>query len=191
METETLQQPMQASVSDAIPLREKLKAMTKEQLIQYADEAFALTVDARLKTETIIEKLLEIENGVKQQANKLNKESALMAETDNDPVVDVIFHRMDFPEADLEFSFSGKRGMRGTENPKGFAKCPSYHLWPGETYSIPWSVKEHLESLTFTTHKPVIDPVSGLQSGVIPIVKPRFVLQLKMTKEQVIKMKKQ
>jgi len=189
METETIQQPMPVSLSEAPVLRDKLKAMTKEQLIQYADEAFALTVDARLKTETIIDKLLEIEKGVKAQADKLNKESVAMTEAEDDPVMDMIFHRMDFPEADLEFSFSGKRGMRGANNPKGFAKCPSYHFWPGETYSIPWSVKEHLESLTFSTHKPVIDPVSGLQSGAIPIIKPRFVLQLKMTKEQVIKMK--
>lgn len=176
------------SVTETPKLADRLKVMSKEDLIIFAGDTYGLDVDKRLSPESIIKEILRFEKAQKDEADKVNRESAKLA-ADDDPIVTCVFHRFDFPEADLDFAYTGTRGFKGPNNPSGFVEAPKYHLFPGELCSIPWSVKEHLESLMFSTWKTVIDEKTQTVKDKIPIIKPKFVLELKMTKEQILKTK--
>ena len=160
------------------------------QLIQLADTKYGLTVDATVAKKAIIEELLRADSAVKGQAREITEKSAKMAATEIDQLFKIRFHRLDFPNADLEFDHDSGRGFKGPENPKGFTKLPHYHLYPGEEILLPHSVIKHLESLTFSTQKTVFDPTTGMISGTIPIIKPRFIVQLVLTDEQLKKIGK-
>ena len=190
METEIERKAVPVSITEATTLETKLRAMDKDGLIDYADNVMGLTVDRRLGEEKIIDQLLAVDTDVKIEAAKVTAESTKIASDDSDPVVDCVFHRFDFPEADLEFAYTGTRGFKGPNNPKGFSKAPRYHLFPGETCSIPFTVKEHLEKLKFVDWKTVIDEKTGTVKDRVPIEKQKYVLELKMTKEQIINSRK-
>ena len=186
-ELKTLQ-ALQASIADAIPLTAILDSMTKEDMIKYADDIFNLAVDPKLSKEVIRANILKIDEARRGQAFNQNVESTQMFLNRGDKALNVKFHRLDFPDADLEFSYSGNVGMKGNRNKQGFSKCPSFHLYPGETYTLPTSVINHLKSLTFATHKTVIDKVTGMIAGAIPVVKPKFILEYVFSKEQLEKL---
>lgn len=175
-----------SDVSEALPLSEQLKALSKSQLIKFADN-LGFQVDARLKEETIREAILKIDADHKKQAANINEESLAATVSEKDPEITVRFFNMESPGADLEFAFPGPRQMFGPKNRKGHKKCPKYHLFPGEIVKLAYSVYEHLSGLTFVTHKTVWDPASKMIKGTIPIIKPRFVLQPVLTKEDLLK----
>jgi len=162
--------------------------MTKAELIKYADTALGFKIDDKLTKVVIIENILKIDASRKSEAQKVNEESLAVAVSEADPEITVRFYNMETSGADLEFAYSGKRGMYGPNNPKGFKKCPRYHLFPGVVVKLAYSVYEHLSSLTYVTHKTVWDPETGNIKGNIPIVKPRFLLQPIFTKEQLVKL---
>lgn len=181
--------PVQSDVSESLPLEQQLKGMTKTELIRYAD-GLGYQVDGRLKEETIIENILKIDADRKGKAQKTNEESLRMTISKSDPEIEVRFFNLESPNTDVEFAYSGKRGMFGLVNKDGFKKCPVYHLFPGELVKLAYSVYEHLTSLTFVTHKTVFDPVTGMIKGNIPIIKPRFILQPIFSKEDIVSINK-
>jgi len=160
--------------------------MTKDALIGYADK-LGYTVDRRLKEDTIIRNILKIVEDRKSDATRINAESLKATVTDDDRGITVRFFNMETAGADLEFAYSGKRGMFGPNNPNGHRKCPTYHLFPGEEVKLAYSVYEHLSGLTFVTHKAQWDSVTGMIKGNIPIIKPRFILQPIFSKEDLLK----
>ena len=190
--------PVQVDVTESLPLEVQLKAMTKRQLIEYGGN-LGFNIDRRLKESTIIQNILAVVADRKSNAAKTNAESLRATVTEDDPMIEVRFFNIETPGVDIEFAFAGKKGMYGPKyikdgktygNPKGHRKCPKYHLFPGEVTKVAYSVYEHLESLTFVTHKTVFDPVSGMIQGNIPIVKPRFILQPVVTKSDLININK-
>lgn len=182
-------EPSQSDLTEGLSLSEQLKGMSKKQLIKRADD-LGFKVDERVKEDAIREQLLRLDAERKSQAAIVNKESLAMTASKEDPEIEVKFFNMESPGADLEFAYSEPRGMFGPKNKKGHKKCPKYHLFPGEIVKMAYSVYEHLSSLTFMTHKTVWDTESGMISGTVPIIKPRFILQPIFTKEQLVKLNK-
>ena len=192
------EEPIQSDVTESLPLEQQLKVMKKPELIKYM-ENLGYNVDGRLSEKTIRENITSIIADRKNNASKLNEESFAATVSIDDPMITVRFFNLESPNTDVEFTFPGKRGMYGPKfikdgkeygNPKGHRKCPKYHLFPGETLKLAYSVYEHLESLTFCTHKTVFDPVTGMIQGNIPIIKPRFILQPIITKEDLVNINK-
>ena len=191
-------EPIQSDITETLPLEEQLNLMDKHKLIKYL-ENLGFNTDGRLGEKTIKETILKIIADRKNNATKLNEESSRATISEDDPMIEIRFFNLETPNTDLEFSFPGKRGMYGPKfkkdgktygNPNGHRKCPTYHLFPGENVKLAYSVYEHLESLTFVTHKTVFDPASGMIQGNIPIIKPRFILQPIITKEDLMKINK-
>ena len=189
---------VQSDLTESVPLKKQLEFMKRPALVEKMS-GLGYQVDGRVSEKTIRENILKIISEQKSNAKQRNAESLAMAVSKEDPMIEVKFFHLESPETDIEFAYSGTRGMYGPEftkdgkkygNPKGFRKCPKYHLFPGETVKLPFSVYEHLERLTYVTNKAVHDPVTGMIGGNIPIIKPRFLLQLVVTKEQVINMNK-
>ena len=198
MEQEVMTPAIQSDVSESLPLEKQLAAMNKAELIQHAD-GLGYTVDKRLAEKTIIENIINIVADRKSSAQKANEESLAMTVNEEDPMIEVTFFNLESANADVEFAYSGKRGMYGPEfkkdgkkygNPNGYKKCPVYHLFPGETVKLAYSVYEHLQGLTFVTHKTVFDTATGMIKGNIPIIKPRFILQPIFSKADIVNINK-
>ena len=190
MDTMELTDAVQSDVSEALSFSDQLDNMTKSEMIKLADNEFGYTIDSKLKIEVIKENLLRIDAARKSEAKKENEESLKMTVNESDPEIQIRFFNMESPGADLEFAYSGEVGMFGENNPKGYKKCPKYHLFPGEVVKLAYSVYEHLNSKTFVTHKTVWDVETGMIKGNIPIIKPRFILQPIFSKEQLLKLNK-
>lgn len=193
-------EPIQSDLSEALPLDKQLDAMTKEELIEYADDVLGYTITPKLLKSVILNNILAIDTDRRRQAAKVNAESLKQVVSEEDPEIEIRFFNLESPGADEEFATSVPKGMYGKEftnpdgskggNPNGFKKCPKYHLFPGEVTKLAYSVYEHLTSLTFMTHKTVWDTETGMIKGTIPIIKPRFILQPIFTKEQLVKLNK-
>lgn len=190
--------PVQSDVSESIPLKDQLASMGKSQLVKYMED-LGYNVDLRLSEKSIRENILKIIADRKNDARKTNEDSLEMTVDKKDPMIEVRFFNLETPNVDVEFSYSGKRGMYGPTymlkgkkygNPNGHKKCPKYHLFPGETVKLAYSVYEHLIGLTFVTHKTVFDPQTGMIQGNIPIIKPRFILQPIFSKEDIVNINK-
>jgi len=187
MGTTTEMEPIQSDITEALPLDKQLEVMTKPELAKYADR-LGYNMDEKLTNAVMRENILKIVNDRKTQASKVNEESLAMVAGEDDPEIEIRFFNMESPGADLEFSYSEPRGMRGPVNKKGYTKCPKYHLFPGEVVKLAYSVYEHLTKLTYVSHKQVWDSNTGMQTGNIPIIKPRFILQPIFSKEQLRKL---
>jgi len=190
--------PVQADVTESLPLKDQLEVMLKPALIKYM-ENLGFNVDGRLSEKSLRENILKVVADRKKNAATINEESLVATLSEEDPMIEIRFFNLETPGIDLEFSYPGKRGMYGPKftrdgknygNPNGHRKCPKYHLFPGETVKLAYSVYEHLESLTFVTHKTVYDPVSGMIQGNIPIIKPRFILQPILSKADIVNINK-
>lgn len=181
--------PVQSDVSESVPLKVQLDNMNKNQLIKYM-ESLGYNVDKRLSEKTLRENILSIDSDRKGNAKKINEDSFEMTVSEADPPIEVRFFNLESPNTDVEFAYSGNRGMRGPVNKKGYKKCPVYHLFPGEAVKLAYSVYEHLIGLTYVTHKTVFDPQTGMIQGNIPIIKPRFILQPIFSKEDIMNINK-
>jgi len=196
----TEQEPVQSDVSQAIPLVKQLDSLSRRELVTLADEKYGVNIDSKLDVEAIKKAILNIDQGIRQEARRETEESASKASSEDDPLILVVFYNMQSSEEDITFAFPGPRGMYGPEfvgadgkkhgNPKGHKKCPVYHLFPGMEISLPWSVVEHLRSRTFTRNRPVWDEATGQIKANIPIITPRFVLEQRLTKEQAVQLQK-
>ena len=190
--------PVPVDMSENVQLETRLKAMNKAELIRYAQDQFGLKVEPRLSGEVIISNILRMDKARKTEAAVVNEESLRQAASKDDPAIKVRFFNLQSPEEVINFSFAGPKGMYGKAfagpngeklgNPNGHKKCPSYKLYPGEEYILPLSVKEHLESRTFTHYKTLIDNLTGQVAGNVPILKPKYILNPVITKEQLLQL---
>lgn len=185
METST-EQPVVSNIGQTVPFEKLIKGMSKDELIKYADARMGLRIDPKLTKEAIKRELLLIDQGHRQDARKTSEESATASISEKDPPINVKFFNMQTADEDIQFDFPGPRGMFGPVNNEGHKKMPHYHLFPGMEITLPYSVVEHLRSRIFTRHRPIWDQQTGLQSGVIPIITPRFVLEQRLSKEEAI-----
>lgn len=186
---EQIQTPIQSDVSEALPLEQQLKGLNRDELVTYLDN-LGYQSEEKLTKEAIKENILRIVADRKVQASKVNEESLKQTVSEDDPEIEVRFFNLESSGADLEFAYSEPRGMFGPKNPNGHKKCPKYHLFPGSVTKMAYSVYEHLSKLTFITHKTVWDEKTGMITGTIPIIKPRFILQPIFSKEQILKLNK-
>jgi hypothetical protein len=195
-----------ADLASALTLAQELEAMTKEQMILYADQKMGLTVDSGLDPQTIKENLLRISQSRKNSARETNQTSlnttmALDAtrkkfwdgldgrhkkpfEYAPNPPVQVKFYFLEQPGVDLQFASAEPYGIKGEVNKFGFKAHMKYHLFHGEMYVLPLLLIRHLEKKTYVAHKPVHDSLTGLQSAAIPIIKPRFLFQQMISDEE-------
>ncbi len=192
------EEPVTVDVTNELPLEKQLNAMGKPELMKYMED-LGFNVDKRLAEKTIRENIIKVVADRKNNATAMNKESFQATVSGEDPKITIRFFNLETPNVDIEFAFPGKRGMYGPKfikdgkeygNPNGHRKCPKYHLFPGEEVDLAYSVFEHLESLTFATHKTIFDPQTGMIQGNIPIIKPRFILQPVITREDLININK-
>ena len=187
-----------ADITGEITLIDRLEKMTKEEMVSFAAKDMGLNVDPSLDVQTIKEKLLIVEAGQRNNARNRNVKSlkmvmALVAKRNAsgkpklktiDPPVQVKFYNIQSPGADFEFTSTEPYGFKGEVNGYGFTTSPYFHLFHGEIYILPMSTIEHLQSLTYTAGKAIIDPVSGMQAGSIPTIKKRFSLEIQLSKGQ-------
>lgn len=206
MEAQTLE-PMKADFASGVTLAQELGSMSKEQMIIFANDKMGLTVDSGMDPQTIKENLLRIADSRKNSARDINANSlnTTMAldktrkifiqnwdgrkkpkpfEYEPNPAIQVKFFFMQHVGVDLEFVSAEPYGIFGDVNKFGFKKHMKYHLFHGEMYVLPLLLVKHLEKKIYTAHKPIIDPNTGLISGSIPIIKPRFVFQQVVSSEE-------
>jgi len=182
--------PIPVDISGNTPFKIKLAAMDKDQLIQFGSDEFNLKIDSKLSEKVIIEQFIKLDNERKGNAMEVNKESLNKTASADDPPIRVKFLNLQSPTETINFSFAGPRGMYGPVNKTGHKKCPTYTLIPGEEYTLALSVKTHLESLTFTHYKTLIDQMTGQVRGNVPELKSKYALYPVFTKEQLISLQK-
>lgn len=183
---QTKKKPVLVDISENVQLVTKLKTMNKEQLIKFGNDEFSLKIEQVLTEKVIIENLLRLDDIRRGEATKVNEESLMKSISADDPPIRVKFFNLQSPVEVIGFSFAGPKGMRGPVNTTGHKKCPTYKLYPGEEYTLPLSVKEHLESLTFTHYKTIVDQLTGQVAGNVPILKPKYILNPVISKEQLL-----
>ena len=136
----------------------KFAKMTKEQLIQYGRERLGVTVDSSLTKEKMVEGLEKTEKAQLEAATKQTNASAKKAATSADPLVEVTFTNVEFPGADLAFTYERHK----------------YHLFHGQKYKLPISVIEHLNNLQVPEDKYDIDPSTKQVTGISKGLRNRF-----------------
>ncbi len=183
-----------------VPFRDRIAKLDESALRTLADEEFGLTIDGQLKKEAIVKQLVKIYEETTNAARTLNEQSAMLfLEADeNERLIAVKFMPLDFPNAPVDFSNDGGLGLRGKKlgkgqkKPpnwdKGLRKMPVFKFIPGETYKLPIRLIKILEDLTFRGSKPQHDPVTGMISGNMPVIKPRFMLTPVLSDEQMREM---
>ena len=211
MEAQTLPEIDQSST---MTLAQELDRLTTDGLIKYASENFSLTVDKALDPQTIKENLLRIHSSMKNNAREMNAKSLQMtialdlkrkrawdawenakdkrtvkkpfAAYQPNPPIEVKFLFRQHPNANVEFSNTHPYGFTGKDGPNkyGFKQAPRYNLYSDEMYVLPLLLVQELRKATYTTHKPVTDPATGMQHGTIPIIRPRFMFERIITPEQ-------
>ncbi len=169
-----------------VPFADRIKNMTGKQLREMASEEFALDVAETVKPAAIREQLLRVYEQRTMEAKTLNEQAAqiFLNANPDEKVVSVKFLPLDFPHAVVDFSNDCGFGIRGPNNETGLSKMPVFKLIPGEVYQLPVCVIRMLETKTFRDSKPTFDPVTGMIIGNTPIIKPRFMLQMVMSDEQ-------
>ncbi len=182
--------PVQVDISENIHLKTRLAAMDKDQLIKFGSDEFSLKIEPVLTNKVIIDNLLRLDDARRSKSVKVNEESLHKSISADDPPIRVKFFNLQSPTEVINFSFAGPKGMRGPVNKTGHTKCPAYELYPGEEYTLALSVKEHLESLTFTHYKTIVDTLTGQVAGNIPILKPKYILNPIISKEQLLALQK-
>lgn len=178
--------PVAVDISDNVQLKTRLAAMNQDQLIKFGEDEFSLKIEPTLTNKVIIENLLRLDGIRRSNAVRVNEESLVKSISADDPPIRVRFFNLQSPTEVINFSFAGPKGMRGPINKTGHQKCPKYELYPSEEYTLPLSVKEHLESLTFTHYKTIIDPLTGQVAGNISTLKPKYILNPIISKEQLL-----
>ena len=177
-----------------VPFRDRIAKLDKPALIAIADEEFSLKVDEKLTKVVIIDQLIRIYEETANSARTLNEKSAalFLSADKTERLVDVKFLPLDFPNAVVEFANDGGLGLRDPKNPKrnpnGLSKMPRFKLIPGEVYALPIRIIRALEKLIYTGSKPITDTNTGMITGNMPVIKPRFMLTPVLSDEQMREM---
>jgi hypothetical protein len=134
--------------------------------------------------------MLKLDTHQRNLAREDSEKSAKASQSDDDPLINVVFRNLQSMAEDITFYYAGPKGVRGPVNKTGHKKIPKYHLYPGMEIELPFSVIEHLRAKIFTRHIPIYDNTTGLIAGVTPVITPRFILEQRLTKEQAIALQK-
>ncbi len=162
--------------------KERIKGMSKKELVPIAKDEFQLNVDDRVGVDVLRDTLQRVHEERISTAMEINQKAAqLFLERDKDEkLLTVIFLPLDFPNAPCKFSYDGGFGVRNRKDPKrnpnGLTRMANFFLIPGEKYQLPLCVINHLQSMTYRDNKPQFDQTTGMQNGNIPVIKPRFML---------------
>ncbi len=169
-----------------VTFRERVQGLSRKDLVQLAKDEFSLTVESGVNKDTISDILIrEQEDRIAVALEKNQASSQLFLEANpQEQLLSVQFIPLDFPTNPLKFSYDGGMGIRNRKNLKkdtegklkGLSRMANFFLIPGQIYQLPICVINHLKSKTMHDAKPVFDTETGMQSGVIPVIKPRFSL---------------
>ncbi len=163
--------------------------LTKKDLIALGEQEFNVNIAETMKKPVIIDQLLRIHEETCNKARNMNeKAAALFLNADeNEKVVPVRFIPQDFAHASVEFTPDCGKGIRDPKNPErnpnGLSELPRFKLIPSEVYPLPICVIRFLESLTYRDSKPKYN-ADGFIEGNVPIIKPRFILQIQYSDDQ-------
>ncbi len=173
----------------AVTFRERISGLSRKELVEIAKDEFQLNIDSKVKAAVLRDTLIRIhEDHVTTTMEKNQAASQLFLERDSsEKLLTVQFLPLEFPNNPEQFSWDGGFGIRDrknpSKNPTGLSRMANYLLIPGEIYQLPLCVVKHLESKTYRDSKPQFDTETGMISGNIPIIKPRFMLKLIVTDE--------
>ncbi len=165
------------------------KDLTKKDLIAIGDKEFNVNIAESMQKSVVIDQLLRLYEETCNKARNMNEKSAaLFLNADkNEKVVPVRFLPQDFAHASVECTPDCGKGIRDPKNPgrnpKGLSELPRFKLIPSEVYSLPICVIRFLESLTYRDSKPKYN-ADGFIEGNVPISKPRFILQIQYSDDQ-------
>jgi len=166
-----------------VTFRERIKGLKRKELVEIAKEEFQLNVEGKVKEQTLRDMLIRLHEERVTTALELNQAaSQLFLERDpNEKLLAVQFLPQEFPNNPEKFSWDGGFGVRDRKNPKrnpnGMSKMATFFLIPGQIYQLPICVIRHLEGKTCRDSKPQFDSETGMISGNMPIIKPRFMLR--------------
>jgi len=172
-----------------VTFKERIKGKNKKELTEIAKGEFQLNVDSKVEVEVLRDTLQRIHEEHVTTALATNQAAAqIFLERDKDEkLLTVTFQPLDFPNNPLEFSYDGGFGVRNRKDPKknpnGLSKMANFFLIPGETYQLPLCVINHLKGTTYRDSKPQFDTETGMQNGNMPIIKPRFMLNVVLSDE--------
>jgi hypothetical protein len=179
---ETLENVKNEQATSPLEVAE-LEGLTKEQLIQLANDKFGLNIAITMNKEQIHALIMKFHQGQVAQSQKESIESAKLVVAEDDPMITATFTNIESPSVDIEFPYDSGKGIK-----KG-GKVPRYHFYDGVSYSMPFSVYQHLIALVVPDNKYEVDQY-GFVKGVKAGVRKRFALELQITKEQMISMSK-
>ena len=169
--------------------KERIKGKNKKDLSEIATIEFQLNIDDKVGVDVLRDTLQRLHEDRITTALETNQAAAqVFLERDKDEkLLSVVFNPLDFPTNPLKFSYDGGYGIRNRKNPKknpnGLSKMANFFLIPGETYQLPLCVIDWLRSKTYRDSKPQFDEKSGMINGNIPIIKPRFMLNVVLSDE--------
>ena len=169
--------------------KERIKGKNKKDLTEIATKEFQLNIDDKVGVDVIRDTLQRLHEDRITTALETNQAAAQVSlERDKDEkLLSVVFNPLDFPTNPLKFSYDGGYGIRNRKNPKknpnGLSKMANFFLIPGETYQLPLCVIEWLRSKTYRDSKPQFDDKTGMINGNIPIIKPRFMLNVVLSEK--------
>ena len=164
--------------------KERIKGKNKKELTDIATDEFQLTVDSKVGVDVLRDTLQRIHEDRATTAMETNQAAAhvFLERDENEKLLEVVFLPLEFPNNPLKFSYDGGYGIRDRKNsqrnPNGLSKMANFFLIPGETYQLPLCVIDWLKSKTYRDSKPQFDEITGMISGNVPIIKPRFMLNV-------------
>jgi len=164
-------------------LQKELMKLTIEALTELL-ERFSFDVKPGLSKKELVGAVLELES---RRINESREETAKAVEETSDPddpMITMTFQNLESPGADLMFTYQ-KGGFKPSPNGK-VKPAPRWHFLHGHTYTIPYSVVQHLQSLSVPVDRPVQTDGEGMIRSLYSQDKQkRFACQVELSPEQV------
>lgn len=163
-----------------VTFMERIKDLSRKQLIEIAKEEFQLTVDSKVEVATLRDTMQRVHEERVTSAMEENQAAAkiFLLRDPDEVLLNVTFQPHDFPNNPLKFANDCGYGVRDRKNPgrnpKGLSKMPTFFLIPGQSYYLPLCLITILKKLTYRDSQPQHDQESGMISGNVPIIKQRF-----------------
>jgi len=187
-ETSILDAPQEVQTGETSNFKETISAAKDKEELAALAEKLGLTIDSRMTLENIKKGLIGVYKSRLKEAKDITQESTNKMVTKTDPMIRMKFMIMDIlnPDESPAFDFCNDCG-------RGVAKggvIPKWSFMHGQTYDVPYSIYEFLQTCTIPRSKWVED--LGAPSGLKSVVyqQKRFNCELVLTKEEVLKLQK-
>lgn len=163
----------------------ELMTQPKEKLVEWLDK-YGYVAEPETSKKELIKAILELHRKQIMDSEELVKKSTAEIVTDRDPLVVMTFMSLESPGASYEFTYAGPNGFK--LNSRGEAlPAPKWHLYHNRSYTVPYSVVKHLNSLKVQADTHVQTDTQGfiqnLYSGETNR-QPRFSCIINLTPEQ-------